>query len=364
MSKTQSNNTVVIAAAGSRKTTYLVEEALKYPDKRILILTYTIFNLGQIRRYFIDRIGFIPGNITVQSWYSFLLQDCVRPYQNVVYDKKRISNIFFVEGRSSSYVPKTNIDRYFFSHGDRIYTDKISDFACMCNDKSGGLVIRRLEEIYEYIFIDEVQDLAGYDFDLLELLFESSITVMAVGDNRQATYFTNCSPKNKKFKGKDIIVLFQDWESRGMCNIDEKNHCYRCNQHICDIADGLYPDMQGTESKNLGQTGHDGVYTIASKDLRQYLEKYNPTILIYSKKTKTGNLPALNFGVSKGQSFDRVIIYPIGPINDYLKTGDSCKLNSKTRALLYVAITRARYSVAFVYDDECWLPKWESQDGP
>jgi superfamily I DNA/RNA helicase len=44
-----------------------------------------------------------------------------------------------------------------------------------CNEKSGGAVIHRLENIYNYIYIDEVQDLSGYDLDLIELLFRSKI---------------------------------------------------------------------------------------------------------------------------------------------------------------------------------------------
>ncbi len=355
MSKQQSNNTVVIAAAGSRKTTYVVEQALKNPEEKVLILTYTIYNLNQIRRYIIEKAGLIPSNLTVQSWYAFLLQDCSRPYQNAVYDKKRIETICFVEGKFCPYVPKNNTNRYYFLDGDRIYTDKISDFACCCNENSGGLVIKRLEGIYDCIFVDEVQDLAGYDFDFLELLFRSKIEIIAVGDSRQATYFTNCSPKNKKFKGKNIIHLFREWKKDGLCEIEEKNECYRCNQNICDIADILYTDMPKTKSMNLHKTGHDGVYLVCLNDLKAYVEEYRPMVLRYSKTTKTEGLRALNFGVSKGQTFDRVLIFPNGPIKEFLKIKDADKLKDKSKALLYVGITRARYSVAFVYDDVCCI---------
>ncbi|MFA5252808.1 MAG: UvrD-helicase domain-containing protein [Phycisphaerae bacterium] len=355
MWKTQSNNTAIIAAAGSRKTTYVVDEAINRTQEKILILTYTIYNLNQIRQYFIEKIGIIPSNVTVQSWYQFLLQDCSRPYQGVLYDKKRIETIFFIEGKSCPYVPRRKTGQYYFADDDRIYTDKISEFACNCNSKSGGLVIRRLENIYDCIFIDEIQDLAGYDFDFLELLFKSQIKVTVVGDNRQATYFTNCSPKNCKFKGQNVIVLFKDWEKRGLCRTIERNECYRCNQQVCNIADGLYPDMPKTQSKNLNRTGHDGVFTISASYLKTYINQYNPMVLRYSKITKTEGLRALNFGVSKGQSFDRVLIFPNGPIKDYLKTKNVAKLTNKTKALLYVAITRARYSVAFVYDDHCCI---------
>lgn len=284
-----------------------------------------------------------------------MLQDCSRPYQNTVYDKKRIETIFFVEGKSCPYIPRNNTDKYYFADGERIYTDKISDFACSCNARSGGSVIKRLEDIYDCIFIDEIQDLAGYDFDFLELLFKSKIEIVVVGDSRQGTYFTNCSPKNKKFKGQNIIALFKEWQKRGMCDIQERNECYRCNQNICDIADGIYPDMPKTKSMNHLDTGHDGVYTICLVDVKEYVRMHDPMILRYSKTTETEGLRGLNFGVSKGQSFDRVLIFPNGPIKEFLRTKNTEQLKDKTKALLYVGITRARYSVAFVHDDFCCI---------
>jgi DNA helicase II / ATP-dependent DNA helicase PcrA len=57
----------------------------------------------------------------------------------------------------------------------------------------------------------------------------------------------------------------------------------------------------------------------------------------------------MNFGMSKGLSFDRVLIYPTVPIIKWLKNCSS-DLAATSRSKLYVAITRARHSVAFVYD--------------
>ena len=59
----------------------------------------------------------------------------------------------------------------------------------------------------------------------------------------------------------------------------------------------------------------------------------------------------MNFGQAKGLNFERVLILPNGPIKKFLKTGDIKKVE-KSRAKFYVALTRARYSVAFLYDDE------------
>lgn len=344
------NNTVIISAAGSRKTTYIVEEALLNPDQRILILTYTIDNLNQIRSYFIEKAGMVPANVRIHSWYSFLLQQCVRPYQNFVYEKQRVETIAFVQGTSAQYAKKTDIERYYFTGSNRIYTDKISEFACTCDDKSYGLVIKRLEKIFDHVFIDEIQDLAGYDFEFLELLFKSSITVTAVGDSRQATYVTNHSPKNKQFKGQNIINLFRLWRQQGLCKIEERNECYRCNQAICDFADALYPEMQKTKSKQTLITNHDGLFIVRRKDLQQYIEKYQPKVLRYKISEATSGLNALNFGLSKGQTFERVIIFPTTGITEYLRSGNSQKLGDKPK--FYVAITRAKYSVAFLHDKE------------
>ena len=69
----------------------------------------------------------------------------------------------------------------------------------------------------------------------------------------------------------------------------------------------------------------------------------------YKISEETQGLNALNFGLSKGQTFDRVLIYPTGGITKYLKTGDLSKAGDIPK--LYVAITRARFSVAFIHDD-------------
>ena len=47
-------NKIVIAAAGSGKTTYLVEEAVKIKGERVLITTYTESYVSEIRQKFFD----------------------------------------------------------------------------------------------------------------------------------------------------------------------------------------------------------------------------------------------------------------------------------------------------------------------
>ena len=93
------NNNLTIAAAGSGKTTYLVNEALGKKDGRILITTYTEANEAEIRKKIVTKVGCIPENIIVKTWFSFLLQHGVRPYQGGVY-QKTIKGMVLVNSQS------------------------------------------------------------------------------------------------------------------------------------------------------------------------------------------------------------------------------------------------------------------------
>ena len=107
--------------------------------------------------------------------------------------------------------------------------------------------------------------------------------------------------------------------------------------------------MIATTSDNISEIEHKGVYFLRQTDVEEYLQKYSPIQLRQSKSTDTHPAyPTLNFGVSKGLSFDRVLIYPTKPILDWIIRGIELKPTSKCK--LYVAITRARYSVAILYD--------------
>lgn len=351
MSQNLSNkNKVIIASAGSGKTTYIIEEALKLKGQRVLVTTYTNENLDQIKAYFIEKNGCMPANITVQSWFSFLLQEGVRPYQNHMTDKKRVQSIFF-QTKSSLYHRKNN----YLTSSNSIYSNKVSEFVYECNQRTEGLISKRLEKIYDYIFIDELQDFAGYDLNLLEMVFNSNINIVAVGDPRQATFSTNNAQKNRQHRKSNIYSWLKQKEYEQKIKIEEINDCHRCNQHICDFADKLFPDLPKTVSKNASSTQHDGIYYILSEDVGIYISTHSPVILRYNKKTGTLGFDAINIGASKGRTFNRVLIFPTKPMLEYLKTEDISKAGDKSK--LYVAITRAKYSVTFVVDDKNLIKK-------
>lgn len=346
----RSKNKITIACAGSGKTTSIVEEAIKLKNYKVLVTTYTLENLDQLKMFFIEKVGYIPPNITIQSWYSFLLKEGVRPYQNYMTNKKRVRSIFF-QNKSSPYHKKDN----YFTSSNSIYSNKVAEFVFECNKANEGLVFKRLEKIYNYIFIDELQDFAAYDLEILEKFFKSKINIIAVGDPRQATFSTNNALKNKQYRKSDIFLWLKKKEKSQDIVLEENNSSYRCNQQICNFANKLFPDFPLITSKSAYSTSHDGIFCVSSDELTTYKNMYNPVLLKYSIKTDTLNFPATNIGLSKGRTYNRVLIFPTKPMLEFLTTEDPSKAGDKSK--LYVAVTRARHSVAFLVNDKCLIKK-------
>jgi hypothetical protein len=342
-----SSSSAILAAAGSRKTEYIVDSALAVSDGRVLVTTYTNENQRQIVQRIEQKAGSMPPHISVVGWFSFLIAQCARPYQRARVGKSLLINGLNFTGSRNRFARKSE-NRFFLDGNNDLYRDGVSDFVVTVNGDTNGAIIRRLENIYTHIFVDEVQDLVGYDLDVLDMLMTSRIRLTLVGDPRQHTLSTNIGPRNKKYRGAGIKGWFE--ERAGACQLQTRNTSYRCNQTICDFADAIYPHMPRTRSSGVDETGHDGIFYISPKRVSEYLGEYrNVTILRHDKRANTLGLPAMNIGVSKGSTFDRVMIFPTTPMVDYLKKRDPTTLKAPER--LYVAVTRARFSVAFVVDD-------------
>ncbi len=338
------NNLAVIAAAGSRKTQYVIDSALSDSNERVLVTTYTNENLLQLTNRMAAVRGSIPTNVTLAGWFTFLLNQCARPYQgSVLGEVGLIRGLDFV-GRRPRYVGRDNPKSYYLDNRRDAYRDELSALAVKANEASSGAVVRRLSEMFDHIYIDEIQDMAGYDLDLLELLMRSPIAVTMVGDPRQATFSTNNNQKNKQHKGSGIANWLS--ERADWCEVEPRSVSYRCNQEICDFADALYPEMPATKSLNDEITGHDCVISIKPSDVANYVAEHDPVILRYDKRTDTGGLSSINIGVSKGSTYDRVLIFPTSKMKAYYKTRNPADAGAREK--LYVAVTRAKYSVAFV----------------
>lgn len=344
-------NKLIVAAAGSGKTTYLVEEALQHPNDALLITTYTEANEAEIRKKFIAICGCVPSHVRIQTWFSFLIQHGVKPFQSGILEAD-IGGLLLVNTMSARGVPERTPERYYLSPDRRIYSDKLAKLVIRCNERCEGKVFDRMSRVFSQIFIDEVQDLAGYDLCVLKELFASRVRMLLVGDPRQVTYLTHNERKFEKYAdGK--ICEFVAAECRGLhVHVDDTTlSCsHRSHRLICELSDQLYPAMRSTASTQSVVTHHDGVFLVQKKQVGSYLSQFQPTQLRADRRVQVDStFPVYNFGESKGLGFDRVLIYPTKDMLGWIFNRQA-KLATMTRAKFYVALTRARYSVALVWD--------------
>lgn len=205
-------NKLIIAAAGAGKTTHLVNEALKIASDKVLITTFTESNEQEIKKKIFELNGCIPSNIIVQTWFSFLIQQGVKPYQSFLYENK-VTGLLLVNKKSGLkycyngkpvYYRESEVAQHYFTNDGRIYSDKLSKFVYKLNEINSGITIDRITRIYKYIFIDEVQDLAGYDLEIVDLLSRNNTNLLMIGDPRQVTYHTHEEAKNHKYSEGNI----------------------------------------------------------------------------------------------------------------------------------------------------------------
>jgi DNA helicase-2/ATP-dependent DNA helicase PcrA len=70
------------------------------------------------------------------------------------------------------YSPKTPIATVIATEGRSRDSSRHADFTLLMKR---ALAIRRMEEILDQLYIDEVQDLAGWDLELVEILMKPRI---------------------------------------------------------------------------------------------------------------------------------------------------------------------------------------------
>lgn len=342
-------NKVIIAAAGSGKTQTIVEMA--YQEHRpVLITTYTDSNTEEVRNRFYALHGAVSNHVMILPWYTFMLNYGVRPYQDI-FITDDIKGVNLVNGQSARYISKGK-KQFYMDYENRVYSDKIAALMLLINERCDGHVLNNIADIFPVILVDEVQDMAGYDLDVLEALIQHpSTNVICVGDPRQGIILTNKSSRNKKFRQSGMLDFFQRRVAKYV-SVDTTSlqTNYRCISDICTLSDRLYPEFPQVVSGQANVCNHIGCYLVRPADIEEYVDSFHP-IQLRSRITVPVSSSALaqNFGVVKGLSFDHVMVYPTQDMQRWLLTGvDTMK--ETTCSQLYVVITRARYSVAFVVD--------------
>lgn len=374
-----------IAGAGSGKTQKVIEDAIEVikAGGRVLVVTYTMNNQAELRSRFVELYGKHSDDFVVKGLFSFYLEDLVRPYQTAMFPD-RITSTMFTE-HNPHLIPGTR--KWHPKRGEKIngvlnplhyltpcktkaYTGLLAKLATRISASTKNAPASRLKEIYQRIFFDEVQDLVGWDFDVIKALSKAMHnSICCVGDFRQTIYTTTFghkapeTPEQKIQYFKDLnFSLFSLAKNR------------RCIQEICDLADTIHPGIYEQTQSEVGEVPaemahHYGCFLIKPSQVNDYLDIFKPQVLRWSSLMGKGYLPPSltchTFGSCKGLGFDRILI--ISPEKHLKYLGGDLGVfdrekTEESRNKLYVAITRARYSLAFVVEEEhltnIKLPHW------
>jgi DNA helicase II / ATP-dependent DNA helicase PcrA len=370
-------NELWLAGAGSGKTNKIITDAIEVikGGGQVLVVTYTTNNQAELRARFIKLYGDTSEHFVVKGLFSFYLEDLVRPYQNEIFPD-RITTISFTEnnphlipgktaymkGRAEKSADGTiNPLHYLTPCKTKAYSGFLAKLAALIAKRSKDAPAKRLKGIYQKVFFDEVQDLVGWDYDVIRSLNNAMTdSICCVGDFRQTIYTTTFGHKSPQTPAEkiDYFVGKMKFKKHPM----PTNR--RCIQEICNLSDTVHAGQYDKTISDVTKVPdelahHTGVFIVKRSQVTEYLAAFQPHVLRWSSATGNTYLPSstscYTFGTSKGLGFDRVLMVPTEKHMDFFCGNDNAFEKEKTdesQNKLYVAITRARYSLAILVEDK------------
>lgn len=330
---------VIFAVAGSGKTTYITQ--ILNLEKRFLLITYTENNKENIYNIVFQKFGYIPSNILILTYFSFLFQFCIRPF--CVPDlTRKVEGLVFLPGSAPRY--SSGMGRYVTKE-DKIYHSRAYDFI----DKkiSEKKIGERIQRFFDCVVIDEVQDFAGYDFGFIELLGKlEGIDVLLVGDFFQHTFDTSLDG-NKNKKLHDNFVVYKKRFKR-FFEVDEKtlSKSYRCPESVCRfVRNNFCIDMS---SFNREENTDSPIFLENRDEIDAVFFSSQVVKLFYQKHQEYNCCSSANWGECKGLSYDNVCVVLNQGTLTKLVQNKICELAPRTKNKFYVACTRTRGKLYFV----------------
>lgn len=339
-------NKAVVAVAGAGKTERLAEAVAHEPNpERVLVLTYTVTNQREDAARIARKVGGVAECPRVIGWCAFLLDEIVLPYLPALYPGVQLKGLAPRDPATFQYLRGRSV---YLNNDGRAYPSHLGKLALDVIKASNGSAIGRLECLYDRIYIDEAQDLRGNDLCVIEKLLRSSIEMKLVLDPRQSTLST--AERDRKYASyacAKVIELYRQWEKKRLLEIEFESRTRRFTPQIAAFSDLIFGGGLGFEDtvSDVQPRGyHDGVFIIDKTDAERYVGEHGATVLALQKSEQLGFPETFNFGKAKGLTRDDVVVIATGPIEALLLKGTP--LSDKSACGFYVAVTRARYSVA------------------
>lgn len=316
---------LIHAVAGSGKTRTIIDDL--NVEKRNLIITYTTTNQEEIRKRIMAKFGQLPDRTHVFGVFEFLYSFCLKPYYT-----DRLMGIDF------SYRPKSKFDRRTFN-GQRVIYSRLSNFLL---NKPDINYLERIDNFFDCIYIDEIQDFESFDFDWVKSLSTLKAKVWLLGDFYQKTYSTSRDGNKGSGIHKDINKWIKELNCFELDNISLMKS-YRCPASVCNFVNKEI----GIDIKHNEENAVSSIIKFVDEEKEIDLIIANDSIkkLFYQESYKY-NCNGQNWGESKGGEFaDVCVILNPTTLTQYKKKQLS-SLKSKNK--FYVACTRTKGNLYFI----------------
>lgn len=326
--------TVVFAVAGSGKTTRIVEEI--GARRRCLMLTYTHENTRTLRRKINLRYGGIPPTVKVMTYFTFLHTFCFRP---IIGFKLPNRGLGFSDLPRIDRFKQTN-DRFYLDNYGRLYHSRLAKLLIEWN--LIGDVIERIDQFFDLVCVDEVQDFAGNDFNLLLRLAAAKSDLFLGGDFRQHTYDTSRDHSVNRGLHENFEKYAKRFQDVGI-EVDTKSLALsrRCSQAACAFISERLSIPIGTTSYREAS-----VVEVASQEQADALWRRQDIVKLFYQEHSAYGCLSQNWGASKGEDHhDEVCVVLNATTLKLHREGRLATLAPATLNKLYVALSRSRGNV-------------------
>lgn len=247
---------VIRAGAGTGKTTVIAAKIMYakqvQPESSILAISFTRKAVYELQ----SRIA-NADNVTVSTFHSFFYR-ILRSfgYKSFKFimeaDKQKLLKETINKTGLSDKVTVTDVaealTKGIFQTEDiqtavNNYLDQLKEYRLLDFDSLQYFTLEvlklypaisvRIRNCFDYILIDEAQDMSDIQYQIIKLLFPATIKpkITFVGDSKQAIY---------GFRGAkaDVLDEIQAYYSAEIFSLTKN---YRCNQAILDVANSVLP---------------------------------------------------------------------------------------------------------------------------
>jgi DNA helicase II / ATP-dependent DNA helicase PcrA len=319
---------VMFAVAGSGKTTFIVNKLNRHDP--ILIITYTVSNTINLRNAIIRKFGSIPPNIYFDTYFSFLYSFCIRPLLTL---NDSVNGLYF-ESNTNRFASG---DARYLTQSRLLYANRAARF--IEHRQLQRELLQRIEKYFMAIYIDEVQDFGGHDFNFLKLICKADAEVLFVGDFYQHTFDTSHDANVNRGLHDEINSYKDQFDRMGLgvdCSTLQKS--WRCSPQTCDFI-----------STNLGipiQSNREDRTEIREvtdeQEARQILRDPGLVKLFYMKHYEY-KCSSRNWGECKGEDlFHDVCVVMNNTTDTAFRKTNLLQLATQTKNKFYVACSRAR----------------------